>query len=356
MKELYINPSSQVFPTIQSAVFSIPRENTEPVIIRLAPGTYREKLVIDRPFLHIQGESPKTTRIVFGDYAKKPWEDGFQCGTFRSFSGLIDTHDFSAANISFVNDAGLGKDVGQAVALYVDGDRIVFENCRLLGSQDTLFTGPLPPKEIEPGGFRGPKEFAERINGRHYYRNCFIRGDIDFIFGSATDYFENCEIFAPRTDGGSYSKPVKTPASASAAAHTEHSDSAAAVSSVNMPKIYSYLTAASTPEGQEYGYVFESCRLTSDCPPASVYLGRPWRNYAKTVFLNCEMGAHIHPEGFHDWRKADAHDTCFYAEYNSYGPGASKDTRAPFVKQLTKEEASHYTKANVLAGEDDWIP
>lgn len=337
MKELYVTPSSHTFPTIQSAILSVPQENTEPVIIRLAPGTYREKLVIDRPFLHLQGDSPETTRIVFGDYAKKPWEDGFPCGTFRSYSVLVDTHDFSAENISFINDAGFGKDVGQAVALYVDGDRIVFENCRLLGSQDTLFTGPLPPKEIEPGGFRGPKEFAERINGRHYYHNCFIRGDIDFIFGSATAYFENCEIFAQRTDNdpmvfaeGSGTKSTAT------------------------PKIYSYLTAASTPEGQEYGYVFENCRLTSDCPPASVYLGRPWRNFAKTVFLNCEMGAHIHPEGFHDWKKADAHDTCFYAEYNSYGPGASQGTRAPFVKQLTKEEASHFTKAKVLAGDDGW--
>lgn len=337
MKELYVDPSSQTFPTIQSAILSVPQENTEPVTIRLASGTYREKLIIDRPFLHLQGESPETTRIVFGDYAKKPWEDGFPCGTFRSYSVLVDTHDFSAENISFINDAGLGKDVGQAVALYVDGDRIVFENCRLLGSQDTLFTGPLPPKEIEPGGFRGPKEFAERINGRHYYHNCFIRGDIDFIFGSATAYFENCEIFAQRTDND----PIVL---------LEGSDTGSEVT----PKIYSYLTAASTPEGQEYGYIFENCRLTSDCPPASVYLGRPWRNFAKTVFLNCEMGSHIHPEGFHDWKKADAHDTCFYAEYNSYGPGASRGARAPFVKQLTKEEASHFTREKVLAGDDGW--
>ena len=324
MKELYVNPSSQTFSTIQSAIFSIPQENSEPVIIHLTPGTYREKLIINRPFIHLQGESPESTHIVYGDYALKPWEDGFKCGTFRSYSVFVDAHDFFAKNISFINDAGLGKDVGQALALYVDGDRITFENCRFLGSQDTLFTGPLPPKEIEPGGFRGPKEFAKRRSGRHYYRNCFIRGDIDFIFGGATAYFENCEIFAQRTDNETDGK------------------------------IYSYLTAASTPEGQEYGYVFESCRLTSNCPPASVYLGRPWRNYAKTVFLNCQMGAHIHPEGFHDWKKADAHSTCFYAEYNSSGPGASPDTRASFVRQLTPEEYSHFTKENVLAGNDDW--
>ncbi len=326
MKELYVTPSS----SLQAALDSIPKENAEPVTIRLAPGTYREKLVIDRPFLRLFGESPENTTIVFGDYALKPWDDGFKCGTFRSYSVFIDTHDFFAENISFINDAGLGKDVGQAVALYVDGDRITFENCRFLGSQDTLFTGPLPPKEIEPGGFRGPKEFAERVNGRHYYHHCFICGDIDFIFGSATAYFEDCEIFAKKPDH----EPIERVQ--------------------NPPEIYSYLTAASTPKGQEYGYVFENCILSSDCPKASVYLGRPWRNYAKTVFLNCEMGEHVHPEGFHDWKKADAHDTCFYAEYNSRGAGASPDTRADFVRQLTREEISHFAREKVLAGQDGW--
>lgn len=137
--------------------------------------------------------------------------------------------------------------MGQALALYVDGDRILFDRCRMLASQDTIFTGPLPPKEIEPNGFIGPKQYAPRINGRHYYKDCFIRGDIDFIFGSATAYFENCEL---------YSQDIGR-------------------------EINGYVTAASTPEGQEYGYVFEGCHFTGNCPPRSVYLGRPWRNLQK---------------------------------------------------------------------------
>lgn len=343
MKEIYVNhpanlgiytdlpiEKSKIFQSIQEAVFSVPKENAQPVIIHIAPGTYREKLVIDRPFIHLKGDSPENTHIVFGDYGKKPWEDGFKCGTFRSYSVFIDTHDLFAENLSFVNDAGPGREVGQAIALYADGDRLSFENCRFLASQDTLFTGPLPPKEIEPGGFRGPKQFAPRINGRHYYHNCFIRGDIDFIFGSATAYFEDCEIFAEKTD------------------------TLPAASSIAKQKIYSYLTAASTPKGQDYGYVFANCRLTSNCPKASVYLGRPWRDFAKTVFLNCDMGAHIHPHGFHDWGKKNARNTCFYAEYNSRGAGAAPNARADFVIQLTAEESLIFTKEKVLAGNDGW--
>lgn len=335
MKEIWVKQSAEAdkqntFRTIQEAVCSVPPDNKEWTVIHAAPGEYREKLVIDRPFLCLKGEDAANTRIVFGDYGLKPWNDGFKCGTFRSYSVFLDTHDFCAENISFVNDAGLGKDVGQAVALYADGDRLTFENCHFYGSQDTLFTGPLPPKEIEPGGFRGPKQFAPRINGRHYYHNCFIRGDIDFIFGSATAFFEDCEIFAKKTDA----------------------EPAAEI--LSEQKVYSYLTAASTPEGQEYGYVFSNCRLTSDCPKGSVFLGRPWRNFAKTVFLHCEMGAHIHPAGFHDWGKAQAHETVFYAEYESTGAGASPHTRADFMKQLTADEAARFTKEKVLTGMDGW--
>lgn len=336
MKELYINPALTenefTFSTIQKAINSVPKDNSQWVTLQLAPGIYREKLVLDRPFLRLQGAGAKSTQIVFGDYGLKPWSDGFKCGTFRSYSVFIDSHDISVSGIGFVNDAGFGKDVGQALALYADGDRLTFDGCHFLGSQDTLFTGPLPPKEIEPGGFRGPKQFAPRVNGRHYYKNCYIRGDIDFIFGSATAFFENCEIFAQKTDMD------------------------CAASSIENQKIYSYITAPSTPEGQTYGYVFQNCRLTSDCPPASVYLGRPWRDYAKAVFLSCDLGKHIHPAGFHDWNKPQAHETCFFAEYKNFGEGASPETRSDFVTQLTDNEACLFSKQNVLCGEDGWLP
>ena len=193
---------------------------------------------------------------------------------------------------------------------------MTFENCRFLGRQDTLFTAPLPPSVIEWGGFRGPRENAPRDNGTHYSKNCYIEGDVDFIFGGATAYFEECEIRSL----------------------TRNSD----------PE--GYITAASTPEGRPYGYVFDKCRFTSDCAPETVYLGRPWRSFAKTVILNSELGAHIKKEGWHDWNKEEAHTLTYYAEYHNFGPGASPETRVSWSHQLTEEEAEKYTKEQVLNG------
>lgn len=309
------------FSTVQEAIHSVPKENSAPVTIFIRPGIYTELLVIDRPYLTLEGESAATTILTFGNYAKMVMEDGSNRGTFRSYSTLVDTHDFKAKNLTFENSAGAGKLVGQALALYVDGDRIYFEGCRFLGDQDTLFTGPLPPTVIQKNGFVGPKEFAPRINGRHLYRNCYIRGGVDFIFGSSTAYFDSCEIHSNCHDSDS--------------------------------RIQGYTTAASTPEGQEYGYVFAGCRFTSDCPPESVYLGRPWRNFAKTVLINCELGAHICKEGWHNWNKPEAEETTFYAEYHSTSAGAAPESRVPWSHQLTAEEAAHFCMDKVLG---DWKP
>lgn len=329
---IYVSPKEGncgegCYHTIAEAVKSIPLENKEPVTIVLEAGIYREKLVIDRPYITLCGEGEGKVTITWGDYADKRMEDGDTFGTFRSYTVFVNTHDFTAAGITFENSAG---PVGQALAMYADGDRLVFDHCRFLGYQDTLFTGPLPPRERVPGGFKGPGQLSPRINGRQYYKDCYIAGSTDFIFGSATAYFENCEIVS-RKPG--------------------------------------YVTAASTPEGQEYGYVFESCRLTAEdeaaetkvpdggcrCPEGSVYLGRPWREYAKTVFLNCRMDGHIRPEGWHDWNKPEAHDTIFYAEYNSFGKGTG-GKRAEFAHEMTADQAVLYTKKKVLGGSDGWEP
>lgn len=302
--------------------FPAPHENITPVTIYIGPGTYREKLVIDRPYVTLEGAGREKTVLVYGDYAREIMADGTKRGTFRTASLRVDTHDFTARHLTIQNDAGYGSVAGQALALYADGDRIYLEDCALLGSQDTLFTAPLPPKEAQPGGFTGPGEHKPRIMGRQYYKDCFLQGDVDFIFGSATAYFCNCIIFTKKRD----TKPQEC------------------------PEILGYVTAASTPLGEAFGYVFQSCHLTSDCPPHSVYLGRPWREYAKTVFLNCELGEHIHPLGWHDWSKPHGH--FLYGEYCSYGPGASPDTRADFSCQLTDEEASFYTVERILGGWD----
>ncbi len=315
------------FETITAAINSIPKENDTPVTICIEAGVYREKVTIDRPFVKLEGmgESSEDTVITYDDYANMLMEDGMKMGTFRSYSVFIDANDVTLHNLTIENASGDSKTHGQAIALYADGDRLVINSCRLIGHQDTLFTAPLPPKELSPNGFIGPKQFAPRIHGRQYYKDCYICGDVDFIFGSATAYFENCTIESLRR----FSEEDKT---------------------------QGYVTAASTPEGIDYGYVFEGCKLVSkDCPNGSVYLGRPWRNYAKTVFIDCETGAHINSELFHDWNKEDARETVLYGIYND-NAGEKFMQRAPFVKLLQKDELSDYSKEKVLAGKDGWDP
>ena len=310
------------FKSIMEALNSLPKDNSSEQILFIHKGFYEEQITVTIPHVTFQGEDADTTILSYGLYAKMMMDDGMKRGTFRTYSCLIDTHDFTAKNITFENSAGIGTEVGQALALYADGDRLVFENCRLLGNQDTLFTGPLPPKEIEVNGFIGPKQHAPRINGRHYYKDCYIEGDVDFIFGSATAYFEGCTFFSKYTG----------------------------------KEISSYVTAASTPEGQEYGYVMTDCRFESNCPPNNAYLGRPWREYAKTVLINCYMYDHICKEGWDDWNKEAAHEHAFYAEYGSYGPGAVMEQRPDWIFHLSEEELIKYTKDAVLCGADNWRP
>lgn len=284
------------------------------VEIQIAAGTYREKLELERDNVTLIGESVGNTRIEFDDYALFLMPDGVKRGTFRSYTMYVHGTNFTAKNLCFCNSAGFGAKIGQAVAVYADGARMNFENCSFLGRQDTLFTAPLPPTVVEWGGFRGPGENRPREQGIHYYKNCYLEGDVDFIFGGATAFFEQCEIKSLNRD----------------------------------QEVNGYVTAASTPEGQEYGYVFDRCRFTSDCAPETVYLGRPWRSFAKTVIMRSELGAHIKKEGWHDWNKEDAREQAFYAEYENYGPGAAQKERVAWSHQLTAEEAEHYTREKVL--------
>lgn len=319
------------FQTICQALAQVPDYTEEPVTIHLAPGTYREKVTVARPFLTLEGADPASTVISYDDCATQILRDGSRRGTFRSYTLFVDGHDITLRNLTVRNASFPRSLAGQAIALYADGDRIQAENCRFESFQDTLFTGPLPPAALSPGGFTGPKEFAERIVGRQYYKNCYICGDIDFIFGSATAYFEECEIASV------YSEPLPPDAQGN-------------------PPVYGYVTAASTPEGYPYGYVFDRCRFTGTCPKESVYLGRPWRNFAKTVLIDCELGGHIRREGFHDWNKEKARDTLFYAEYRSTGEGAASFGRAPFVRQLSEGEVWKFRRDAVLSGKDGWRP
>lgn len=310
------------FCNLQEAIDSIPSGNTERITIHIKKGVYKQKVIINKPLITLIGEIAFETILTFDDSANKLFPNGDKYGTFNSYSTFIGGDDFIAENITFENSAGSGSVVGQALAVYVDADRVKFKNCRFLGCQDTIFTGPLPPKPIEGNKFGGPKEGMGRRKVRQYFEDCYIRGDVDFIFGSATVVFKNCEIFSNNRNS----------------------------------EVNGYITAASTPEGEEYGYVFIDCKLTSDAAPKTVYLGRPWRDYAKTVFINCWMGEHIKTVGWHNWNKENAEKNALYAEYNSSGPGAAPDERVSWAQILTDEEAKRYSIDKVLAGNDNWAP
>jgi len=229
-------------------------------------------------------------------FAREMHIDGEKRGTFRSYTVLVDGDNITFRNCVFENTAGRGKDVGQALALYLDGDNITLESCTLKGHQDTLFLAPLPEKEIIPGGFLGPKQFTERKKRVFYFKNCRIEGGVDFIFGGATAYFEECE-FVSVEEG--------------------------------------YVFAPSTPADVEVGFVAQNCRFTAtnEVADGSCYIARPWRDHGAVELIDCYLGKHIHEDGFHDWNKAHAHSTIRFTERNSYGEGAGAP-RPPFVKVI----------------------
>ncbi len=280
----------------------------EVAVIHIAPGRYYEKinLIGDNITLRGLGENPADTIITYDDYALFIIEsEGVKRGTFRSYTFFADGDHISMENLTIANTAGYGPKVGQAVALYMDGDDAVLTHCHLLGRQDTLFTAPLPPSVIEPGGFRGPKENAPRKNQRHTYDKCYIEGDVDFIFGGAMATFTDCEIKSLSREKVKEGEP------------------------------HGYATAASTPEGLEQGYIFRHCRFTcdEDMPDGAVYLGRPWRIYARVAIEDCFLDRHINPQGWHNWGKAEAETTTDYRERDNYGPGADLSGRVNWINK-----------------------
>lgn len=299
-----------------------------PVTIHIEPGEYRERVEIHRSHVTIEGETADSVRIVGSLGAKMPSGDGSgvdgTLGTFRTYTVLVDADDVRLENLTIVNDAGDGREVGQAIALYADGDRLVVDACCITGRQDTLFLGPLPPREVKPGGFIGPKQFAPRRVGRQYFRRCRIEGDVDFIFGGACAYFEGCEIRSLNR---------------------------------NMD-VNGYVTAASTPEGEPYGFVFHGCSFTAaqDVAPDSVYLGRPWREWAQTVLIDCWLGQHIKREGWWDWAKPAAHERAHYAGASLHGPASDAENWAPWAHELDATATTRYAREQVLSGADGWDP
>lgn len=287
------------FRTIQAAVNAVPDYRKQRTVILIKAGTYRERVNIppSKQLLTLRGDSTEATILVYNNSARTPSPlfPGETLGTSGSATLYTAADDLCIEHMTIANDAG--PQAGQAVAAHVSGDRIVFRHCRLLGHQDTLYT------------------FAE--NSRQYYDNCYIEGTTDFIFGWSTAVFRHCTIHSLAD---------------------------------------SYITAAATPQHQPSGYTFLQCRLTAAEGIHSVYLGRPWRIYAKTAFIQCYMGPHIRPEGWHNWNKPEAEHATFYAEYANNGPGSNTEQRVTWAHQLSDKQAQYYHPQELLAGNDDWNP
>ena len=282
------------YRTVQEAINAVPDNSTTETIIFIKKGVYKEKLVLpeSKCKVTLKGEDKFTTILTYDDYASKKDARGKDIGTSGSASFDIFGADFTAINLTFENSAG---PVGQAVAVRAGGNRSIFSNCRFLGYQDTLYT-------IKTGTLQ-------------LYSNCYIEGTVDFIFGAATAWFENCELYCKKGGG--------------------------------------YVTAASTQAGAAYGYVFYKCTITGDAPTKSFFLGRPWRPLAKVVFIKCKMGDQVKPEGWNNWSNPENEKSTYYAEYRNSGPGFNPDSRQAWTFQLTSEQAKDYTREKVLAG---WKP
>ena len=279
------------FRNIQDLIYSIRAFRPQHTVVFIKKGLYKEKLILptwvnDVTFI---GEDREETVITWDDHANIN-----DMGTFRSYTFLIQGNGITFENLTIENDA---SPLGQAVAAHIEGDRIIFRNCRFLGNQDTIFPG--------------------QENCRQYFEDWYIEGTTDFIFGPSVCWFEKCTVYCKKD---------------------------------------SYITAASTPQNQPYGYIFNKCRIILAEGVTKMCLGRPWRQYAMTLFMNCELPGGIVSQGWHNWGKEENEKTVRYMEYNNTGAGAATAQRVKWSKVLTSGEASVYTIGNVMKGCDGWSP
>lgn len=282
------------FTSIEKAVESCKSFPYQTITIYIKNGIYHEKVRIPawNTKISLVGQSKDSTILTYGDSFNKI--DKGPNSTFYTATLLVQGNDFQAENLTVENSAG---PVGQAIALDVEADRCSMINCRILGNQDTLY--------------------AAGENARQYFYQCIIEGTTDFIFGEATALFEDCTLKC---------------------------------------KANSFITAASTSKNTAYGFVFKNCTLVAASGVHKVYLGRPWRRYAKTVYTNCRMGSFIAPAGWYNWNDPDNEKTVFYAEYHSSGAGANPAARVSWSKQLTGPQAMQYDARHVFSGNREWLP
>ena len=275
------------YTSIQEAIDATKSFPPKRITIYIKNGIYNEKVKVPEwnNKLSLIGESKEKTIITYNDFFEKI--NRGRNSTFFTYTLKVEADDFYAENLTIQNASG---PVGQAVALHVEGNRCKFVNCNIIGNQDTLY--------------------AAGQNSLQYYRDCYIEGTVDFIFGAATAFFEDCTLHC---------------------------------------KSNSYITAASTPNGKAFGYVFYRCKITADSNVTSVYLGRPWRDYAKVAYIECEMGSHINPEGWKNWSGTERDQTAYYTEYGNTGPGANTKQRVEWSHQINENEAAKYSLINVMS-------
>ena len=296
------------FKTMQDAIAAVPDDSPDRVIIHIKPGIYEGQILLPKSKSNVtfEGEDKDKSILSYSLNVSDPRPTGVS-SQFGGTGVVILGDDFRAENLMFRNISG---DHGQALALRIDGDRAILSNCKLSGWQDTLMIN----------------------NGRLYFHDCYIEGRVDFIYGSATAVFEDCEIHSK--NGG-------------------------------------HVTAANTPQDNPFGFVFLHCKLTGDAIPwvsttspstrparvtPKADLGRPWRPYAAVAFIACEIGDHIKPAGWNNWGHASNEQTARYSEYNCTGPGADRSNRVDWSKELSDDEAAKYTVENILGGTDGWKP
>ncbi|GHV44217.1 pectinesterase [Bacteroidia bacterium] len=282
------------YRNIAEAIESIRAFDPEHIVtVCIKDGYYKEKLIVPTYLNRVNfvGESRGGTVINWDDHANIAFAGGKEgkMGTFRTYTMLVQGNDITIENLTIENSA---LQLGQAVALHIEGDRIVVRNCKLIGNQDTFYGG--------------------RENCRQYFEHCYIEGTTDFIFGPSTCWFEKCEIVCKRN---------------------------------------SYITAASTPQNVSYGFIFNNCTIRTTADIDKLYLGRPWRPFAMTVFMNCALPAAILPDGWDNWRNPENEKTARYFEYNNKGDGANTTHRVSWTKTLTKQQAAEITLKKVFG---DW--
>jgi pectinesterase len=294
---------------VASAIYAV--KCGEAATIHINNGIYREKLVVDKPNITLVGQDKENTVLIYNDGALKTDTNGEQIGTYKTASVhvLPSATGFEAYNLTIANDAGIGSTAGQAVALYLDCDKAIVKDCRLIAKQDTLLTAPMH-LDIETR--------PETIN-RQLFKDCYIEGDVDFIFGGAVALFEDCTIYCLERDR-------------------------------DLP---CYVTAACTSHTLKYGYVFKDCHITGSAFDGHVYLGRPWRENANVAYISCSFDKCVNEQGFCVWGKTDRHLTANYVLCNCNGDGYNEAKLVDWCRVLPADSAVEYSRDKIF---NDWLP